>query len=45
MAEVETTFGPVEVVNVHLRPPLSDEERVSIGAYLDSGNVHLAEIE
>lgn len=40
----ETTNGPVQVLNVHLRPPVSDRGSV-IGGYLSTGDDRVREME
>jgi len=40
----ETPAGTMQLVNVHLRPPLADGGKVSVGAYLSTRDVRRAEI-
>ena len=45
LVEVRTPIGVVQFLNVHLRPPLSDEGSVRISAIYRTPNIHLEEIE
>jgi len=42
--EVETPLGPVQICNVHLRPPLSDRGSISPAAYVNTPEIHRREI-
>ncbi|MCY2931596.1 MAG: endonuclease/exonuclease/phosphatase family protein [Planctomycetota bacterium] len=42
---VQTAAGPVQVVNVHLRPSLSEEGKVTLGALIGTKAVRLREAE
>jgi endonuclease/exonuclease/phosphatase family metal-dependent hydrolase len=44
-AWVDTPIGKIQILNVHLKPPLSEEGKVSASAYLKTGDEHLAEID
>ncbi|MGD0078084.1 MAG: endonuclease/exonuclease/phosphatase family protein [Sedimentisphaerales bacterium] len=44
-ARVDTPVGKIQILNVHLRPPLSDEGKVSVGAYLKAGDTHSMELD
>ena len=41
---IETPVGAVQVLNVHLKPPLSDRGCVTVGAYVQAPGVHKREI-
>lgn len=43
--DVETPLGAVQLVSVHLKPPLKEGGRVGVSAYLGVGAVHRSEIE
>ena len=45
LAEVESPVGLVQVLNVHLRPALSDRGSFAPSAYYDGPEIHLREIE
>jgi endonuclease/exonuclease/phosphatase family metal-dependent hydrolase len=45
LAEVETPIGRLQFLNVHLKPPFSDEGLVSISALYRTPEVHLKEIQ
>ncbi|MHC4545924.1 MAG: endonuclease/exonuclease/phosphatase family protein [Planctomycetota bacterium] len=45
LAEVRTPIGLVQFLNVHLKPPLSDEGTVRLSALYRTPNIHLKEIE
>lgn len=45
LAEVRTPIGLLQFLNVHLKPPLSDEGSVRISALYRTPNIHLKEIE
>ena len=45
LADVESPVGSVQVLNVHLRPGLSDRGSVSASAYFQSPGIHLKELE
>ncbi len=45
LVEVTTPVGPVQLLNVHLRPPVSDRGSVGIGPYLSTRNIRLLEIQ
>lgn len=42
--EAETPLGPVQICNVHLRPPLSDRGSISPTAYINTPETHAREI-
>jgi len=44
LATVQTPLGMVQILNVHLRPRLSNTGSVSVSAYLDAPDIHLKEI-
>jgi endonuclease/exonuclease/phosphatase (EEP) superfamily protein YafD len=44
-AEVETPVGQVQLLGVHLTPPLTDDDRFTLGALLKTGPIHRREIE
>jgi endonuclease/exonuclease/phosphatase family metal-dependent hydrolase len=44
-AWVDTPIGKIQILNVHLKPPLSEEGKVSAGAYLKTGDEHLMELD
>lgn len=44
-ATVSTSQGEVQVLCVHLKPPLQDNGQFSFGALIDTGPVHRQEIE
>lgn len=43
-ARIQTPVGLIQVLNVHLRPPLADNGAVSIGAYYRAKDIHSEEI-
>lgn len=43
-AEVDTRIGRVRLLNVHLRPPLSDKASVTASAYYKSPDIHRKEL-
>ena len=45
LAEVQTPIGLLQFLNVHLKPPLSNEGSVRISALYRTPNIHLKEIE
>jgi endonuclease/exonuclease/phosphatase family metal-dependent hydrolase len=44
IADVMTDLGSVQVLNVHLRPPLSDTGSATVSAYYESPNIHRKEL-
>lgn len=44
IADVQTELGSVQVLNVHLRPPLSDDASVTVSAYCESPEIHHREL-
>lgn len=44
LADVKTPIGFVQILNVHLRPPLSDRGTVSIGVYFSAEDIHSKEL-
>ncbi|MBN2314223.1 MAG: endonuclease/exonuclease/phosphatase family protein [Sedimentisphaerales bacterium] len=44
LCEVRTPIGFVQILNVHLRPPLSDQGTVSVGAYFSAEDIHCKEL-
>lgn len=45
VVEVQTPVGPVQFLNVHLRPPVSDRGRLGVGPYFSTKPIRLAEIQ
>jgi len=45
VVEVQTPVGPVQFLNVHLRPPVSDRGSVGVGPYVSTKSVRLLEIQ
>lgn len=45
LTRVQTPVGLIQILNVHLRPPLSDRGAVSIGAYFRATDIHCRELE
>ena len=44
IVEVDTNLGTVQILNVHLRPPLDDNASATVSAYLDSSKIHQKEL-
>ncbi len=44
-AEVETPLGVVQVINVHLRPPLSERGSPTLSALYNSSRIHKKELD
>ncbi len=44
IADIKTDLGPVQILNVHLRPPLNDNASASISAYFESTKIHQKEL-
>jgi len=44
LIRAQTPVGEVEILNLHLKPPLSERGSVTISAYLDAGRIHEAEV-
>ena len=44
-AEAQTPIGLLQFLNVHLKPPLSNEGSVEISAYYRTPDIHMKEIE
>ena len=44
IADVPTDIGPVQVLNVHLRPPLSETGSATVSAYYQTPQVHRKEL-
>jgi len=44
IADVATDIGPVQILNVHLRPPLSETGSATVSAYYQSPGVHRKEL-
>jgi endonuclease/exonuclease/phosphatase family metal-dependent hydrolase len=44
IADVKTGLGSVQVLNVHLRPPLDDDASVTVSAYCESPEIHHREL-
>ncbi len=44
LVEVETPLGSVQVLNVHLKPPLAADGCVTVDAYCRAPDVHLREV-
>jgi endonuclease/exonuclease/phosphatase family metal-dependent hydrolase len=42
---IDTPVGKIQILNVHLRPPVSDEGKVSAWAYLKTGDFHKMELD
>jgi endonuclease/exonuclease/phosphatase (EEP) superfamily protein YafD len=45
LATVDTAIGPVQFLNVHLKPPLNEGGSASASALYNAGGVHLEEIQ
>ncbi len=45
LADIQTPIGLVQVLNVHLRPPLSDRGSASVSAYYKTPDIHLRELQ
>ena len=45
LVEVDTPVGAVQILNVHLKPPLTERGRVSVGAYCQAPGIHREEME
>ena len=45
LAKVKTPLGEIQVLNVHLRPPLSETGSVTVSGYYNAPDVHLKEIK
>ena len=44
ITETTTDIGPVQILNVHLRPPLDDDAKATVSAYLESSTIHHREL-
>ena len=44
-SDIQTPIGKVQILNVHLKPPLSEQGSVSVSAYYDTPDLHLKEIQ
>ena len=44
LIRAQTPVGEVEILNLHLKPPLSEGGAVTISAYLKAGRIHEAEV-
>jgi len=44
LVEVETPLGAIQVLNVHLKPPLSERGCVTLGAYCRTPGIHCREL-
>jgi endonuclease/exonuclease/phosphatase family metal-dependent hydrolase len=44
-ARAETPIGKIQILNVHLKPPLSEEGKLSAEVSPETGDEHIAEIE
>jgi endonuclease/exonuclease/phosphatase (EEP) superfamily protein YafD len=44
LVDVETPVGAVQVLNVHLKPPLTERGCVTLGAYFQAPGIHKREI-
>jgi endonuclease/exonuclease/phosphatase family metal-dependent hydrolase len=44
IADVDTEIGPIQVLNVHLKPPVSDTGSATLSAYCESPEVHRREL-
>ena len=44
IADAATDIGPVQVLNVHLRPPLSETGSATVSAYYESPSAHRKEL-
>jgi len=45
LANAKTPFGEVQILNVHLRPPLSDSGSATISGYYRAPDIHLKELK
>ena len=45
IADIETAIGSVQVLNVHLRPPLNDNASATVSAYYESSDIHHRELD
>ncbi|NQT88378.1 endonuclease/exonuclease/phosphatase family protein [bacterium] len=45
IVEAQTPIGPVQFLNVHLRPAVSDKGSVGVGPYLSTKKVRLSEVQ
>jgi endonuclease/exonuclease/phosphatase family metal-dependent hydrolase len=45
LAKARTPIGEIQVLNVHLRPPLSDTGSVTVSGYYRAPDIHLKEIK
>jgi len=45
VVEIQTPVGPVQFLNVHLRPPVSGRGSVGIGPYFSTKPIRLAEVQ
>jgi endonuclease/exonuclease/phosphatase family metal-dependent hydrolase len=45
LAEIESPFGAVQFLNVHLKPPLSEKGVISVSAYFETKDVHMEELK
>jgi endonuclease/exonuclease/phosphatase family metal-dependent hydrolase len=43
-ADAQTPIGTIQLLNVHLKPPVSDSGSVSVSAYYEAPEIHLQEI-
>lgn len=44
IADAKTDLGLVQILNVHLRPPLDDDASVTVSAYSESSDIHHREL-
>ncbi len=44
IADVVTPIGSLQILNVHLRPPLNDQASATVSAYYESSNIHQKEL-
>ncbi len=44
IADVKTELSSVQVLNVHLKPPLNDDASVTVSAYYESPEIHRREL-
>ncbi len=45
LAVAQTPLGPIQFLNVHLHPPLSEKGSVSVSAYFSTSNTRLEEVK
>lgn len=45
LVKAQTPLGEIQILNVHLRPPLSDTGSVTVSGYYNAPDIHLKEIK